>query len=172
MAIYMAYYIGYLKYRLMHWIQDSDLTVWKVWMHVLHLTIVWSHQSCGIWQVWSSFKTLIHSIGPIFLFQMRRELKTMMNEQQQAGTRALSDMDVRMNTIKQRMTTLEDQLDARVASVSYENIVFLLVTFTYTFVSSFWTETTTIHVSHNMTERVFGSFRPGQTRTSLRSYRS
>ena len=42
----------------------------------------------------------------------------MMTEQQQAGTRALSDMDVRMNGIKQRMTTLEDQLDARVASVS------------------------------------------------------
>lgn len=49
---------------------------------------------------------------------MHREIKTLMNEQQQAGTRALSDMDARMNAVKQRMTTLEDQLDARVASVS------------------------------------------------------
>ena len=66
-----------------------------------------------------------HDIGYCYIFhdhmcvfQIRRELKTMMTEQQQAGTRALSDMDVRMNGIKQRMTTLEDQLDARVASVS------------------------------------------------------
>ena len=59
-------------------------------------------------------------VGYLFhLFQIRRELKTMMTEQQQAGTRALSDMDARMNGIKQRMTTLEDQLDARVASVSH-----------------------------------------------------
>ena len=50
---------------------------------------------------------------------MRRELKTLMTEQQQAGTRALSDMDARMNAVKQRMATLEDALDAKVASVSY-----------------------------------------------------
>ena len=49
---------------------------------------------------------------------MRRELKTLMTEQQQAGTRALSDMDARMNAVKQRMATLEDALDAKVASVS------------------------------------------------------
>ena len=50
---------------------------------------------------------------------MRREIKTLMTEQQQAGTRALSDMDARMNAVKQRMATLEDALDAKVASVSY-----------------------------------------------------
>ena len=42
----------------------------------------------------------------------------MMGEQQQAGTRALSDMDARMMAVKQRMTALEDALDAKVASVS------------------------------------------------------
>lgn len=53
-----------------------------------------------------------------FCVQIRRELKTLLNEQQQGSTRALSDMDARMNAVKQRLNTMEEALDAKVAAVS------------------------------------------------------
>lgn len=49
---------------------------------------------------------------------MRRELRDLLNEQQQGSTRALSDLDARMTAIKQRLNNMEDMLDAKVASVS------------------------------------------------------
>ncbi|KAH3863811.1 hypothetical protein DPMN_026811, partial [Dreissena polymorpha] len=50
--------------------------------------------------------------------KIKRELKTMLNEQQQGSTRALSDMDARMNAVKQRLNTMEEALDAKVAAAS------------------------------------------------------
>ncbi|XP_052791297.1 cingulin-like isoform X2 [Mya arenaria] len=50
--------------------------------------------------------------------KMRRELKEMLNEQQQGSTRALSDMDARMTAVKQRINNMEDMLDAKVSSGS------------------------------------------------------
>ncbi|WAQ96778.1 CC154-like protein, partial [Mya arenaria] len=50
--------------------------------------------------------------------KMRRELKEMLNEQQQGSTRALSDMDARMTAVKQRINNMEDMLDAKVSSAS------------------------------------------------------
>jgi len=55
--------------------------------------------------------------------QIRRELKQMINEQQQGSTRALSDMDARMTAIKQKINNMEDMLDAKVASVSHSTIL-------------------------------------------------
>ena len=62
--------------------------------------------------------------------QMKRELREMMNEAQQASTRALADMDTRVSAIKQRMNGMEDMLDAKVNTVCtpalYSHVVSML----------------------------------------------
>ncbi|KAL4240116.1 hypothetical protein ACF0H5_000910 [Mactra antiquata] len=50
--------------------------------------------------------------------KIKREMKQLMSDQQQGSTRALSDMDVKLNTLKQRLANLEDMLDSKVASAS------------------------------------------------------
>ncbi|XP_053393159.1 coiled-coil domain-containing protein 154-like isoform X8 [Mercenaria mercenaria] len=48
--------------------------------------------------------------------KIRRDVKQILNEQQQGSTRALSDLDARMNAIRQKLNSLEDMLDAKVNS--------------------------------------------------------
>jgi len=57
--------------------------------------------------------------------QMKRELREMMNEAQQASTRALADMDTRVSAIKQRMNGMEDMLDAKVNTVRTPHCIHL-----------------------------------------------
>jgi len=59
--------------------------------------------------------------------QMKRELREMMNEAQQASTRALADMDTRVSAIKQRMNGMEDMLDAKVNTVRTPALYSLVV---------------------------------------------
>ena len=70
-----------------------------------------------------NYKKKLFSYRFVSSSQIRRELKQMINEQQQGSTRALSDMDARMTAIKQKINNMEDMLDAKVASVSHSTIL-------------------------------------------------
>ncbi|KAK3585997.1 hypothetical protein CHS0354_033114 [Potamilus streckersoni] len=50
--------------------------------------------------------------------KVKREMKTVLNEQQQGTVRAMTDLDTRLVQMKQRLATLEDSLDAKVTMAS------------------------------------------------------
>ena len=50
--------------------------------------------------------------------QLKREVRGMINEQKEASTRAMTDLDARMGYMKTRMNDFEEKLEARVATVS------------------------------------------------------
>ena len=50
--------------------------------------------------------------------QMRQEMKSMIDASEQSTTRAMTDMDVRVQSMKQKVNTLEQALDSRISEVS------------------------------------------------------
>ena len=48
---------------------------------------------------------------------MRQEMKSMIDAAEQGTTRAVTDLDVRMQSLKQKVSTLENALDSRISEV-------------------------------------------------------
>lgn len=55
----------------------------------------------------------------LILLQMRKEMKTMLEASEQSTTRAVTDLDVRMQSIKQKVVNLEQLFDGRISEVIY-----------------------------------------------------
>ena len=49
--------------------------------------------------------------------QLRNEMMGMMDASDQGNTRTMTDMDVRMQSLKQKVGTLEQALDSRISEV-------------------------------------------------------
>lgn len=48
---------------------------------------------------------------------MRQEMKSLIDAAEQGTTRAVTDLDVRMQSLKQKVSTLENALDSRISEV-------------------------------------------------------
>lgn len=59
----------------------------------------------------------------LLCMQMRQEMKGMIDASEQATTRAMTDMDVRMQSLKQKVGTLEHALDSRISEVWNEQFL-------------------------------------------------
>ncbi|PVD39267.1 hypothetical protein C0Q70_01895 [Pomacea canaliculata] len=54
----------------------------------------------------------------LILLQMRKEMKTMLEASEQSTTRAVTDLDVRMQSIKQKVVNLEQLFDGRISEAT------------------------------------------------------